>query len=592
MNFIEFYTSRKQHYQALHRNLNTQIFWLGWARLLTFLSFGGSIFLFFRLGYQYAWLVIAFILLILFLWLVKRHIKFFDERELKRNLIRINENELQVLQHQPSFLNDGTRFHSDESYLLDLDVFGSRSIFHLLNRAATELGEKRLANLLQNPLKNIQIIKNQQLAVAELAEQIEFRQAFLAQALRTRSNAPDYAQLLAWVESSPELYQQRFIRVARILMPALFFLGLILGIAFQNISIITFFFFLNFALPGIFAFKIKNIHAAISRNVESLGVFAELFNLINKNSFQSEILQKAYHNTKEAHRELKKLDTIARFFDQRLNAIVYILLTGAIMYDIQCVLWLEKWKLRNKDHLRKWLDAIAEMEMLNSLATFQFNHPEYIVPNLIENQPFIEAKDLAHPLIPAQECVSNDFSIGKGKRLYIVTGSNMSGKSTFLRTVGVNVLLARCGAPVCATYFECSPLEIHSSLRQSDSLQDHVSTFYAELRRLQEILQALEKDSKALVLLDEVLRGTNSDDKLYGSQELVKRLVDLGCIGLLATHDIELSKMEQDFPSELGNLCFESVIENGDLHFDYKLKSGTAKNRNATFLMQKMKIIG
>ncbi len=214
-----------------------------------------------------------------------------------------------------------------------------------------------------------------------------------------------------------------------------------------------------------------------------------------------------------------------------------------------------------------------------------------MLPELSDGAPFIAATGLVHPLIPAAERVCNDFSIGKKQRLYIITGSNMSGKSTFLRTVGVNVLLARCGAPVCAMRFACSPMAIHTSLRQSDSLQDQVSLFYAELRRLQTILQSLEQDAHALVLLDEVLRGTNSDDKLYGSQQLVRRLLSLGAAGLLATHDIELAKLETEFSDTLSNLCFESIITDDELLFDYKLKTGVAQNRNATFLMRKMNII-
>ncbi len=591
-NLSEFYVRQLEQYQQQNTQLNTQIFWLGWARLLTFLGVGGGIYLFFRQDYQYGWLGAALLLLVIFLLLVKWHIRLFEKREVTRHLIQINENERNVLQYKPSYLSDGSAFYTDESYLSDLDIFGKSSVFHLLNRTATELGEQRLAALLRQPLKDVQIIKNQQLAVAELSPKPDFRQYFLAQGLRTRVYPPDYHRLLAWADSPLAFLHSKFIRFARIAMPLLFLIALIFSVLERNPTPVVFLFFANFGIAGWYGHRITQIHAAISKNVEALSAFAELFKLVNTESFQVPTLQQLQSDTAEAHRQLAKLDRIARFFDQRLNVVVYILLTGSMLYDIQCVFWLEQWKLRNQKKLRNWLQAIGELEMLNSLATFQFNHPDYAIPVVTNDAPMIEATDLAHPLIPAHECVSNDFSIGKDKRLYIVTGSNMSGKSTFLRTVGVNLLLARCGAVVCAERFTCSPMDIHTSLRQSDSLQDHVSTFYAELKTLQTILQSLEKDAHALVLLDEVLRGTNSDDKLYGSQQLVRRLVDLGCVGLLATHDIELSKMEQEFPGIVSNLCFESIITNGELIFDYKLKTGTAQNRNATFLMQKMGIIG
>lgn len=590
-NLTDFYTQQLTNYQAQQTKLNTQIFWLGWARLGAFLGFGAGIYFFIRNDDQYLWLVLALALLILFLWLVKRHIHFFDAREAVRHLVKINENELAILQHKPSYLADGQRFQSDTSYLLDLDVFGKYSLFHALNRTTTSLGEQRLADLLQHPLRDVAAIQTQQAAIGELASMYEFRQQFLAQGLRTQEYPPDYDRLLAWIDRPLEFYSSKFIRIVRIGLPILFFLVLIWGIIARDLTLPVSLFVLNFFVAGRYGNKTSKIHAAISKNVESLGVFAKLFNLVNEAAFQNKTLQTLKNNTTQANQQLLRLDSIARFFDQRLNVVVFVLLSGTILYDIQCVYKLEKWKLLNKDKLRRWLAAIGELEMLNSLATWQFNHPNYTLPEISESQPFIESTALAHPLIPPHECVSNDFSIGKGKRLFIVTGSNMSGKSTFLRTVGLNMLLARCGAVVCADSFACSPMDIYSSLRQSDSLQEHVSFFYAELRKLQYILEGLEQNPHALVLLDEVLRGTNSDDKLYGSQQLVKRLLNLGSVGLLATHDIDLAKMEASYPDALGNLCFESNITEGELIFDYKIREGVAQNRNATFLMQKMGII-
>jgi len=592
MNLTEFYTNRKTQYEAVNDELNTHIFWLGWARLAIFIILATCIYFFFKSEFQYGWLVAAIGLFASFLFLVKYNEKLLDRREVMRHLIRINGNELTILKNEPSYLNDGSVFESDESYLLDLDIFGPRSMFHLLNRTATNLGESRLASVLKKPFKDIQTIENQQITIQKLAAKVDFRQTFLAQALRTRSNPPDHARLLAWAESAPEFYYATYIRVVRILMPTLALASLIYGIVTFNFTFFSFVFILNFFIAGRYGMKITKIHAAVSKNVESLGVFAELFTLINQENFNTNILQKIYDETMEAHQELKRLGRIANFFDQRLNMIIYTLFTGLFVYDLQCVFWLEQWKVANRDKLRRWLHAVGEIELLNSLATFHFNNPAFIFPKLTEGTPYIEATALAHPLMPAHQRVSNDFQIGKNKTLYLITGSNMSGKSTFLRTVGMNVLLARCGAPVCATHFEGTAMDIYSSLRQSDSLQDNVSLFFAELRKLQTILQHLSENSNALVLLDEVLRGTNSDDKLYGSQQLVKKLLHFNSVSLLATHDIELSKMETEFPEQLGNLCFESIIAGEELIFDYKLKTGTAQNRNATFLMRKMGIIG
>lgn len=585
------YAASKGQYEHSLNELHTYIFWLGWVRLLVFSLAAVGFYLFFKSEFQSGWIIASIGMLVFFLFLVKHNERQLNQREILRQLIRINENELQVLQYQPSRWEDGTAFQTEESYLHDLDVFGARSIFHLLNRTATSLGETRLADLLRHPFTDVQIIENQQQAIQELADLLGFRQLFFAQALRTRSNPLHAASLQAWVESPLEFYESNYIRTVRILMPALTLSALLWGIFSFQFSFFIFLFILNFVVVGRYGLKINNIHAAVSRNTASLGILAELFRLVNTQNFKSTSLQKIHSETLEANRALQQLDRLANFFDQRLNMVAYALMTGLAVYDLQCVFLLERWKAAYRDKVSSWLNAIGELEMLNSLATFYFNNPDYTFPYLKEGNPFIEAKGMTHPLIPAFERVANDFEIGKKEKLYIVTGSNMSGKSTFLRTLGVNVLLARCGAPVCATQFACTAMDIHTSLRQSDSLQDHVSTFFAELRRLQSILIQLEESPNALVLLDEVLRGTNSDDKLYGSQQLVQRLLGLHSIALLATHDIELSKMDQAFPGKLGNLCFESIIENEHLYFDYKLKPGTAKNRNATFLMKQMGII-
>ncbi|HMO37969.1 MAG TPA: hypothetical protein PKC76_07080 [Saprospiraceae bacterium] len=591
MDLIAFYTQRQQHFQEQTEQLNRRIFWLGWLRLLVFIAAGTAVWLFFAQGNAIGVLVVGIALLILFLALVKWHIRLFEQRELTRHLTRINENECAVLHGEASYLSDGSAFQSTESYLADLDIFGHRSLFHLLNRAATPPGEARLATCLRQPLRDIAAIQAQQSAVTELASQTDFRQQFLARALRTRRHPPNYQGLLAWSDRPSEWLNSRRFQVLRIALPLLFLLALLAAALMHSLTPVVGVFILNFAVSGTYGQRVNRIHAAISDNVESLSTLADLFQLVNMQTFETDILRRIQSETAEAHQQLARLDRIARFFDQRLNIVVYVLLTGLMLYDLQCVFWLEKWKWHNKNKLHRWLASISELEMLHSLATFRFNNPDFVLPELHEGAPFIAATGLAHPLIPASERVCNDFSIGKKQRLYIITGSNMSGKSTFLRTVGVNVLLARCGAPVCAIRFACSPMAIHTSLRQSDSLQDQVSLFYAELRRLQTILQSLEQDAHALVLLDEVLRGTNSDDKLYGSQQLVRRLLSLGAAGLLATHDIELAKLETEFSDTLGNLCFESIITDDELLFDYKLKTGVAQNRNATFLMRKMNII-
>jgi DNA mismatch repair ATPase MutS len=247
--------------------------------------------------------------------------------------------------------------------------------------------------------------------------------------------------------------------------------------------------------------------------------------------------------------------------------------------------------MKNKHFFDQWIECVGTIETLNSLACFAYNNPEFCKPVVLQDGLIIQANGLAHPLIPASTRIANDIFLGNNNKLALITGSNMSGKTTFLRTAGINLLLAQCGAPVCSKSFSFTPMYILTAIRITDSLQHHTSYFMGELKRLQNIIQYLQKGKPALVLIDEILRGTNTDDKSHGSEEFIKKIISFNCLVLFATHDLSLSKLEQDFPGKVVNYCFESSIKNDELYFDYTLRPGIAKNKNASFLMQKMDII-
>jgi DNA mismatch repair ATPase MutS len=257
---------------------------------------------------------------------------------------------------------------------------------------------------------------------------------------------------------------------------------------------------------------------------------------------------------------------------------------------MQCVYRLEKWKEENAQDLNTWLEVISETEVLCSFGTYAFNNAQFNYP-FIHDDLSIAAKAMGHPLIPQTECVVNDFQIGNGPTVLIITGANMAGKSTFLRTLGINLVLALNGAPVCAESFACPVIQLRTGMRTADSLKDHQSYFYAELDRLKGIMDELRNDVPLLILLDEILKGTNSTDKQTGSISLVKQLLPHPCLGVIATHDLALGDLEKEFPGKIKNYCFEANIENDQLSFDYKLKTGLASKMNATFLMKKMGII-
>jgi len=293
----------------------------------------------------------------------------------------------------------------------------------------------------------------------------------------------------------------------------------------------------------------------------------------------------------EADVKVNRLASLVRTFDARLNSMTSLFVNSLLLYDLQCVYRLEKWKSENAPELMRWLDTIKETEALISLATFSFNHPQFNFPSVNDEQK-LAAKGLGHPLLGDDERVVNDVHLDEEASIIIITGANMAGKSTFLRTLGVNVVLALAGAPACAEAFECPLVNLRTGMRTADSLKENQSYFYAELDRLKSIMDELRSGKRLMILLDEILKGTNSTDKQAGSIALVKQLADYPCLVVIATHDLALGDLESLYPQKVSNCSFEANIEDDHLSFDYKLKKGIARKMNATFLMKKMGIVG
>jgi len=266
-------------------------------------------------------------------------------------------------------------------------------------------------------------------------------------------------------------------------------------------------------------------------------------------------------------------------------------LNSLFLWDIRCVYKLWKWHKQNHKKLADWLNVVAEIDALISLANFSNNQPDFIFPKIHDGGFSFHAKKLGHPLLKADKRVCNDLEINGWSKVIIVTGANMAGKSTFLRTVGVNLILGRLGAPVCAEEMTLTPISIYTNMRTTDSLLKDESYFFAELKRIKAVLDRLQNGERIFVILDEMLKGTNSVDKLNGSKELIRKLVEFKSISLIATHDLKLAEMEDEFPQRIFNKCFEIKIENDELVFDYLLSDGVTKTMNATFLMKKMGII-
>jgi ABC-type multidrug transport system fused ATPase/permease subunit len=586
---LSLYPQRVQHFSTLLDEKNKIINRVSNARLVAALLLIIAAYFLFQNG-LYGFPLVG--LLMVFVALVRWHSHLFAEKEHFENLVAVNKNEIASLRGDHSAQPTGHEFlHSQHAYAADLDLFGEGSVFQYLNRACTASGKEMLSSRLLSPLETEQKITDHQQAIRELSVQLEFRQHLQATGMRILDTESDREQLREWVAHPFLFYTNYFFRYLLFLLP------------FLTISAVAISFFISIAKPlaiglvliqwtitGFYFKRISVFHDYVSRKKEVLEHYARLLRVINGQSFKAELLTSLQSTTHQAETKVSKLASLMSALDARLNTMTSLVLNALLLYDLQCVYRLEKWKAQHASNLENWLKAISEMESLNSFATYAFNNSSYGYA-LISNQQKIEAVEVAHPLLPEQERITNSLIIGNPHKVVLITGANMAGKSTFLRTLGVNLVLALNGAPVCARQFSCPVIQLRTGMRTTDSLKDHQSYFYAELKRLKSIVEELRSGRPMLILLDEILKGTNSNDKLSGSIALVKQLLQHSCLAVIATHDLALGDLEKEHPHEVINYHFEPTIENDQLSFDYRLKRGIAEKMNATFLMKKMGIV-
>lgn len=530
--------------------------------------------------------------LILFLFLVKKHAVLFKQKTHLENLVKINITEKKYLDRDFFHLPDGKRFiDPHHPYSHDLDIFGQGSLYQYINRCNTHSGQKKLANLLSHPVNDKKSILENQEAIKELAPKIEFRQHFQASGTEAGEQSGDTKQLLVWLKQKPFLPVKPWLRTVLFLIPGLTVASIIGSLFFPLIKVLLFSLIITqWIIAGVYLKKVNVFHDYISRKKNILQKYSLLLFHLEQEKFSSSKLKHLATSAHEAHDNVNKLASLVGLLDARTNALMTFLVNSVLMYDLQCVYRLEKWKEQNATSLPQWIDSITEAEVLNSFATFYYNNPSFCFSE-INDRMEIAASKMAHPLLKEEERVPNELTLGPDPSVAIITGANMAGKSTFLRTLGINVVLALNGAPVCAETFSCPLIEIRSGMRTADSLKDHQSYFFAELNRLKGIMDDLRSNKPLLILLDEILKGTNSNDKQAGSIALVKQLLPYQSITIIATHDLALGDLQNEYPRQVVNYCFEANIENDQLSFDYKLKKGLAQRMNASFLMKKMGII-
>lgn len=535
--------------------------------------------------------IIAVLALAGFAQFVFWHLKIQENQQHQAALAQINENEIAYLNKAyTEFANGSAYVDAAHPYTVDLDIFGDYSFFQYTNRASTIIGQNRYADYLQKNTTKEEIL-NRQEATTELREKLEWRQHLQAHGLTTEDDIEHLRLLEKWLKDEPFVLPNKLYQAAIWLVPIWFILSIYLAVVYlPNLGALL------FLLPQAWIIKktmeqVNHVHLQTTYAEKTLAHYARLIGHIETEKFQSAKLAKlqiAFLGDKNASVCIHQLSKIIRQLNVRYNPFS-ILLNLSMMWDLKYVLQLEKWKRDLKENLPQWFESLAEFEAILSLSTLHYNHSDWTFPIINENEVF-KGTEIGHPLIEKEKRICNTIEIPTKGHIKLITGSNMAGKSTFLRTVGLNIALAMSGAPVCAQKLELPMLQVYTSMRTQDALHESTSSFYAELKRLKFIIEAVENGDNILFLLDEILKGTNSKDRHTGSKALIQQLIDSKGSGIIATHDLELGGLEATSNGSVENLRIEVEIKDGKLFFDYKLKKGVSESFNATLLMKQMGI--
>ena len=595
MNPENHYTERLSLTKGQLQQVKKQIFRISMLRLTLFIAGVAGIYFFFS---QTPLLIVCICLTFLPLFiLVKIHNRFFIRKEWLETQARIIQEELQALSGDYSSFEDGKEYVNPEHpYSFDLDIFGRRSLFQSINRTCTFFGKARLAKWLQNHLHEKTSIEKRQEMVREISEHTLFREQFRVAGLVHHGQSSDGEKIQAWSQSPAQYLHAGWVKAFIWGVPVINSLLLITSlIGWTSFSCLG----LSFGIFLVLSFGIIKratyIQETYGKQLKSLNGYARLIALAKAEDWKSagmlELMERFNLNGQSPVQALQQLSKELDRLDLRNNQFLYVLLEGSIFFQLQEIVRIERWKVRYGQYISEWLETVGELDTLCSLGTFAYNHPQYTYPELTEKPFCFLATQMGHPLMPASQCVKNDATIPSRPFFLIITGANMAGKSTYLRTIGVNYLLACIGAPVCCERLKLYPNQLITSLRTSDSLSDNESYFFAELKRLKRIIDLLNQGQQLFIILDEILKGTNSMDKQKGSFDLIRQFMQLKANGIIATHDLLLGSLIKQFPEEIRNYCFEADIKENELTFSYKLREGVAQNMNACFLMKKMGII-
>lgn len=597
--YIQTYTSRIIALDRALRSLSTQ-------RLLAFVCSAIFILILANARLPALVLLIAPLCALGFGFLLQRYNQLEYQKNHTTFLLQINQEELLRLENKLANLADGQTFiSSTHPYVADMDIFGTHSLFQLLNRTTTQAGNRLLAQWLSAPAGKQEIAERQQ-AIQELSPEVEWRQHFQASGLPFNNTKSNYSRLLAWLDIPVTLLPNQTSYLL-LCIPLALLATLAAGYFFTQLFAtpsdwlraliaLVVICFINARILKKVRPKAEEIIDNTHHNVNILRGYQSLIRAIESQRFQSDRLQKFQRAFKEngysAAGEISKLKTILEIAKQRgtKNQIgrntIYSIFNNLWLVDIYWILAAEKWKNSNSHQLRAWAAAVSEFEVICSLAAFSYSNPTYSFAQIQEQPYCLDFEKMGHPLISAERRVYNDSKLETRGQIIIITGSNMAGKSTYLRTVGINLVLALMGAPCCAKAARVSQMQLFSSMRTQDNLAEGFSSFYAELKRIEQLLGLIESGQPIFFLLDEMLKGTNSQDRYRGGVSLIKQLSELNAFGMISTHDLELARLVSK-QLKVANYSFNSRISEGEMKFNYKLTAGICQDFNASELMKR-----
>ncbi|MGZ0015356.1 MutS-related protein [Yeosuana sp. AK3] len=585
---LEYYQQHLKTYQLQAQKLNTHMTVLSLLRVLVFVITALGIYLVFD-NWQFA-VFIGMVGIIFFMYLLSKYTNKKAERDFNKALITINEEEINILSGNFHHRNEGLQYQEpNHFYSLDIDLFGRGSLFQYINRTTINEGAQKLADALK--ANNIHAIQLRQEAIKELSEKAKWRQHYSATSSLVSVETPAQ-HIIKWLKRHNPFLS----KIIRWLPIAFGIISVVIVVftIFNSIdkSFIGYWLLVGLVFTGIYLKKINNLASNSDKVKETFRQYASLLKQIENETFTSELLIQKQNQIKSEDRKasaiFKEFSKALDALDNRNNLISAIFGNGLFLLDLKNSYHIEQWILKYAEKVEDWFEVVSFFDAYNSLGNFAFNHPEFVFPEISNDKHIIKATQLGHPLLNKTKRIDSDLLIDN-EQFFIVTGANMAGKSTFLRTVSLHIVMANVGLPVCAKTSQYNPVKLITSMRTNDSLADESSYFFSELKRLKYIVDAI-KEEPYFIVLDEILKGTNSTDKAIGSKKFVEKLVASKATGIIATHDLSLCDIENEL-DEVKNYYFDAEIINDELHFDYTLKEGICKNMNASFLLKKMDII-